>query len=146
MNINIQFNPDGSAQCLWTDAISLHDLGRLQIRVPPTLNSTTPRSNLRARKLDGQEFYGALPEREKAISRVHAGDQAYRVGEAGVIGSVEDRTKVVRVPAICSQQGCTSTFRKNLTGPKSRAGHRDGLPRLPRQCDRNSARLPHKSS
>ncbi len=31
MNINIQFNPDGSAHCLWTDAISLHDLGRLEI-------------------------------------------------------------------------------------------------------------------
>ncbi len=31
MNINIQFNPDGTAHCLWTDAISLHDLGRLQI-------------------------------------------------------------------------------------------------------------------
>ncbi len=31
MNINIQFNPDGSAHCLWTDAISLHQLGRLEI-------------------------------------------------------------------------------------------------------------------
>jgi len=31
MNINLQFNPDGSAHCLWTDAISLHDLGRLEI-------------------------------------------------------------------------------------------------------------------
>lgn len=31
MNIKIQFNPDGSAHCLWTDAISLHDLGRLEI-------------------------------------------------------------------------------------------------------------------
>lgn len=31
MNINIQFNPDGTAHSLWTDAISLHELGRLQI-------------------------------------------------------------------------------------------------------------------
>jgi hypothetical protein len=31
MNINIQFNPDGTAHCLWTDAISLHQLGRLEI-------------------------------------------------------------------------------------------------------------------
>ena len=31
MNITIQFNPNGTAQCLWTDAISLHELGRLQI-------------------------------------------------------------------------------------------------------------------
>ena len=31
MNINIQFTPDGTAHCLWTDAISLHELGRLEI-------------------------------------------------------------------------------------------------------------------
>jgi hypothetical protein len=31
MNTNIQFTPDGSAHCLWTDAISLHELGRLEI-------------------------------------------------------------------------------------------------------------------
>jgi hypothetical protein len=31
MNINIQFNPDGTAHCLWTDAISLHELGHLEI-------------------------------------------------------------------------------------------------------------------
>jgi len=31
MNINIQFNPNGTAHCLWTDAISLHELGRLEI-------------------------------------------------------------------------------------------------------------------
>ena len=31
MNTTISFNPDGTAHCLWTDAISLHDLGRLEI-------------------------------------------------------------------------------------------------------------------
>jgi hypothetical protein len=31
MNINISFNPDGTAQCLWTDALPLHELGRLEI-------------------------------------------------------------------------------------------------------------------
>ena len=31
MNNTIQFTPDGSAHCLWTDAISLHGLGRLEI-------------------------------------------------------------------------------------------------------------------
>ena len=31
MNITIEFNPNGSANCLWTDAISLHELGRLEI-------------------------------------------------------------------------------------------------------------------
>jgi hypothetical protein len=31
MNIQISFTPDGIAHCLWTDAISLHELGRLEI-------------------------------------------------------------------------------------------------------------------
>ena len=31
MNIQISFKTDGTAQCLWTDAISLHELGRLEI-------------------------------------------------------------------------------------------------------------------
>lgn len=31
MNTTIQFNPDGNGHCLWTDAISLHELGRLEI-------------------------------------------------------------------------------------------------------------------
>ena len=31
MSISIHFNPDGTAHCLWTDAISLHELGRLEI-------------------------------------------------------------------------------------------------------------------
>ena len=31
MNTTILFNPDGNAQCLWTDAIPLHELGQLQI-------------------------------------------------------------------------------------------------------------------
>jgi hypothetical protein len=31
MNIQITFDPNGTAQCLWTDAISLHELGYLEI-------------------------------------------------------------------------------------------------------------------
>ncbi len=31
MNTTISFTPDGTAHCLWTDAISLHELGRLEI-------------------------------------------------------------------------------------------------------------------
>jgi hypothetical protein len=37
MNINIQFTLDGTAHCLWTDAISLHDLGRLEITRASTI-------------------------------------------------------------------------------------------------------------
>ncbi len=31
MNINISFNTDGTAQCLWTEALPLEELGRLEI-------------------------------------------------------------------------------------------------------------------
>ena len=31
MNITIAFNSDGTAQCLWTEALPLHELGRLEI-------------------------------------------------------------------------------------------------------------------
>jgi hypothetical protein len=31
MNIQISFKPDGTAQCLWTEVLPLHELGRLQI-------------------------------------------------------------------------------------------------------------------
>lgn len=31
MNIQINFSPEGTAHCLWTEAISLHELGHLEI-------------------------------------------------------------------------------------------------------------------
>ncbi len=31
MNINIQFNSNGTASCLWTEALPLHELGRLEV-------------------------------------------------------------------------------------------------------------------
>jgi hypothetical protein len=31
MNINIAFNTDGTAQCLWTEALPLHEIGRLEV-------------------------------------------------------------------------------------------------------------------
>jgi hypothetical protein len=31
MNTQISFNPDGTAHCLWTEALPLHELGRLEI-------------------------------------------------------------------------------------------------------------------
>jgi hypothetical protein len=39
MNINISFKPDGTAQCRWTEVLSLHELGRLEITcAPPGMN------------------------------------------------------------------------------------------------------------
>ena len=31
MKITISFTPEGTAQCLWTEALPLHELGRLQV-------------------------------------------------------------------------------------------------------------------
>lgn len=31
MNIQISFKPDGTAHCLWTEDLPLHEFGRLQI-------------------------------------------------------------------------------------------------------------------
>jgi len=31
MTIHISFHTDGTAQCLWTEALPLHELGRLEI-------------------------------------------------------------------------------------------------------------------
>jgi hypothetical protein len=31
MNTTISFKPNGTAQCLWTEALPLHELGRLEI-------------------------------------------------------------------------------------------------------------------
>lgn len=31
MNIHLQFNNDGTALCLWTEALPLHELGHLEI-------------------------------------------------------------------------------------------------------------------
>jgi hypothetical protein len=31
MNIHISFTPEGIAQCLWTEALPLHEIGRLQV-------------------------------------------------------------------------------------------------------------------
>jgi hypothetical protein len=37
MTINISFKPDGTAQCLWTEGLPLHELGRLEITRASTI-------------------------------------------------------------------------------------------------------------
>ena len=37
MNTIILFAPDGTAQCLWTEALPLHELGRLEITRASTI-------------------------------------------------------------------------------------------------------------
>jgi hypothetical protein len=52
MNINIQFCPDGSAHYLWTDAVPLHELGRLEIHRATNIefNNTTQKWEVRDRR------------------------------------------------------------------------------------------------
>jgi hypothetical protein len=52
MNTQITFNPNGTARCLWTDAISLHELGRLEITRASHIefNNATQQWEVRDRK------------------------------------------------------------------------------------------------
>ena len=52
MNITIAFNPDGTAQCLWTEALPLHELGRLEITRASNIefNNTTQQWEVSDRK------------------------------------------------------------------------------------------------
>jgi hypothetical protein len=52
MNIQISFKPDGTAQCLWTEALPLHELGRLEITRASTMefNNATQRWEVKDRR------------------------------------------------------------------------------------------------
>jgi hypothetical protein len=48
----ITFGPDGTARCLWTEAVPLHELGRLEITRASNIefNNSTQRWELQDRK------------------------------------------------------------------------------------------------
>ena len=48
----ISFNPDGTALCLWTEAVPLHELGRLEIHRATNIefNNTTQQWEVKDRK------------------------------------------------------------------------------------------------
>ena len=50
--IAISFNIDGTAQCLWTEALPLHELGRLEIHRASNIefNNTTQHWEVKDRK------------------------------------------------------------------------------------------------
>ena len=52
MNIQISFKPDGTAQCLWTEVLPLHELGRLEITRASNIefNNTTQHWEVKDRK------------------------------------------------------------------------------------------------
>jgi hypothetical protein len=52
MNIQITFKPDGTAHCLWTEALPLHELGHLEIHRASTIefNNSTQHWEVKDRK------------------------------------------------------------------------------------------------
>ena len=52
MTTQISFKPNGTAQCLWTDVLPLHELGRLQISRASNLefNNATQQWEVRDQK------------------------------------------------------------------------------------------------
>jgi len=52
MNITTQFKLDGTAQCLWTEALPLHELGRLEITRATNIefNNSTQQWEVKDRK------------------------------------------------------------------------------------------------
>ena len=52
MNTVITFAPDGTARCLWTEAVPLHELGRLEIHRASNIefNNTTQQWEVKDRK------------------------------------------------------------------------------------------------
>ena len=52
MQTAITFAPDGTAHCLWTEAVPLHELGRLEIRRASNIefNNTTQQWEIKDRK------------------------------------------------------------------------------------------------
>jgi hypothetical protein len=58
MNIQISFKTDGTALCLWTEALPLHELGRLEIHRAThiELNNATQQWEVKDRKGKVQFF------------------------------------------------------------------------------------------
>ena len=52
MTTQILFQPDGSAQCFWTEALPLHELGRLEIQRASNIefNNTTQQWEVKDRR------------------------------------------------------------------------------------------------
>jgi hypothetical protein len=52
MNITISFTPEGTAHCLWTEALPLHEIGRLQVTRASNIefNNTTQKWEVKDRR------------------------------------------------------------------------------------------------
>ena len=59
MNTTISFNPDGTALCLWTEAVPLHELGRLEINRATNIEFNNTTQHWEVRDLKGKVRYFA---------------------------------------------------------------------------------------
>ena len=59
MNIHIQLDSNGTAHCLWTEAISLHDLGHLQITRASNIEFNNTTQHWEVKDLKGRVRYFA---------------------------------------------------------------------------------------
>lgn len=55
----ITFMLDGTAHCLWTEAVPLHALGRLLVRRASTIEFDTPTQQWQVRDLQGRMRFSA---------------------------------------------------------------------------------------
>ena len=57
MNTTISFNPDGTALCLWTEAVPLHELGRLEITRASNIEFNNQRQEWEVKDSTGQPLF-----------------------------------------------------------------------------------------
>ena len=66
----ISFHPDGTALCLWTEALPLHELGRLEITRATTIEFNNGQQQWEVRDPQGVLLYSA-PSRNACLTWEH---------------------------------------------------------------------------
>jgi hypothetical protein len=59
MNIQISFHTDGTALCLWTEALPLHELGRLEIHRATNIEFNNTTQQWEVKDLKGRVLFFA---------------------------------------------------------------------------------------
>ena len=65
--ISITIAPDGTAQCLWTEAVPLHELGRLKLQRAGSIEFDNPAQAWRVFDRKGKCLY-CSPSRETCLA------------------------------------------------------------------------------
>ena len=68
MNITISFTPEGTAQCLWTEVLPLHELGRLDVKRASTVEFSANKQTWEVRLASEPETVAfSHPSRETCL-------------------------------------------------------------------------------